>query len=266
VFGFKKKKPPSPVSRRPTARVRTTAPLRPHLAGLVYAIGDLHGRLDLFDELLKTIRGDADKLSSSERPTIVLLGDFVDRGPDSAGCIERALKLQSEDWCVVESLKGNHEEALMLFLDDVEVGPNWIKHGGGATLMSYGVDLAEAGLAEGWAGVQAAFQRKLPATHLAFFKSLRLVYQRDDYVFVHAGVRPGIALEKQSEEDLLWIRQEFLQVETACPGRVIVHGHTPAPAPEIKSGRINVDTGAYASGVLTAVRLRGFERTILQAR
>ncbi len=264
MFGLKKKKLP-PVARRPTARVRVATP-KPHLAGLVYAIGDLHGRLDLFEALLDAIHSDVDSLAGSEKPTIVLLGDYIDRGPDSAGCVTRVLRLQRESWCVVKSLKGNHEEALALFLDDVEVGPNWIKHGGGATLQSYGVDLAVAGLAEGWAGVQEEFRNKLPKEHLAFFKDLKLIYERDDYVFVHAGVRPGVALEKQLEEDLLWIRQEFLQVETPCPGRVIVHGHTPAPSPELKSGRINVDTGAYASGVLTAVRLRGFERTILQAR
>lgn len=236
------------------------------MPAVVYAIGDLHGRLDLFAALIETIRRDVESQSLSERPTVVLLGDLIDRGPDSAGCIERAIRLRDEDWCDLQALKGNHEEALMLFLDDPEIGRQWFQHGGGATLQSYGVDLTSTGLAGGWAGVQASLLDVLPASHREFLSSLRLHYQKGDYVFVHAGVRPGRALEQQSEADLLWIREAFLNVEMALPGKVVVHGHTPAPGPELKRGRINVDTGAYASGVLTAVRLRGFERTILQAR
>jgi serine/threonine protein phosphatase 1 len=236
------------------------------MPGLVYAIGDLHGRLDLFAALIETIRRDAEAQSPYERPVVVLLGDLIDRGPDSAGCIERAIQLRDEGWCDLQALKGNHEEALMLFLGDPEIGRQWFQHGGGATLQSYGVDLTSTGLARGWTGVQASLLDILPASHRDFLSTLKLHYQQGDYVFVHAGVRPGRALEQQSEADLLWIREAFLDVEVALPSKVVVHGHTPTPGPELKRGRINVDTGAYASGVLTAVRLRGFERTILQAR
>lgn len=236
------------------------------MPGLAYAIGDLHGRLDLFEALVESIRRDAGMVAPSERPVVILLGDLIDRGPDSAGCVERAIRLQAEGWCDLRALKGNHEEALLLFLSDPEIGRQWFQHGGGATLQSYGVDLTSAGLAGGWTGVQTRFLDLLPAPHRDFLQRLELYCELGDYVFVHAGVRPGRPLEGQSEADLLWIREAFLNVEAALPGKVVVHGHTPAPGPELKRGRINVDTGAYASGVLTAVRLRGFERTILQAR
>ena len=237
--------------------------MRPHVSGVVYAIGDLHGRLDLFEKLIDLVREDAAGLAAEEQPVIVLLGDYIDRGPESAGCIERSVRLCAETWCSVKALKGNHEEALLLFLKDVDVGRNWIQHGGAATLQSYGVDLTSQ---PDWSTAQAAFARAFPPEHLRFMLALQPYYQQGDYVFVHAGVRPGRALEQQSEADLLWIREAFLNVETPLEGKVVVHGHTPTPGPELKRGRINVDTGAYASGVLTAVRLRGFERTILQAR
>ena len=237
------------------------------MSGLVYAIGDVHGRRDLFDTLLGIIQRDAEALSSGEAPpTVVLLGDLVDRGPESYACVERAIALQSEGWCDVVALKGNHEEALLLFLDDIDIGPQWMQHGGGPTLQSYGLNLASSGLAKGWSGIQTAFRAALPPEHHAFLSALRLSHVQGDYVFVHAGVRPGVRLEDQSEQDLLWIREPFLNASEPYPGKVVVHGHTPTVAPELKRARIGVDTGAYASGILTAVRLRSFERTILQAR
>jgi serine/threonine protein phosphatase 1 len=235
------------------------------MRGLTYAIGDVHGRLDLFERLINIIRCDADTFAE-ERPTIILLGDLIDRGPDSAGCIERALQLEADGWCDLRALKGNHEEAFLLFLDDPDVGQQWFQHGGVSTLQSYGVGLASAGLAGGCAGVRDALAAALPPSHLAFLRRLVLYHEQDGYVFVHAGVRPGRSLEQQSEADLLWIREAFLAAETPLQGKIVVHGHTPTPGPVLKKGRIGVDTGAYASGVLTAVRLRGFERTILQAR
>lgn len=252
---------------RPAPRVRQVASQRPEISGLVYAIGDVHGRKDLFDALLQIIQHDAQAIGAEGgRPTLVLLGDLVDRGPESAACVERAIALQSEGWCEVVALKGNHEEALLLFLNDTDIGPQWMQHGGGPTLQSYGLNLASSGLATGWPGIQTAFRAALPAQHHAFLNAMRLSYVQGDYVFVHAGVRPGVRLEDQSEEDLLWIREAFLNVSEPYPGKVVVHGHTPTAAPELKRSRIGIDTGAYASGILTAVRLRGFERTILQAR
>lgn len=249
-----------PAAQRPSAQLRS------HVEETVYAIGDVHGRLDLFERLLDDIRKDAAKLEHhGGRPILVLLGDLIDRGPQSAACLERAMALATESWCVVESLKGNHEEAFELFLQDDGVGPNWMQHGGGATLASYGVDIQKAAGGKGWAGLQLAFQNAVPDSHRDYVRSLKLWVEFGDYLFVHAGVRPGAPIEAQNATDLLWIRQEFLAAETPYPGKVVVHGHTPVRVPDMKRWRIGVDTGAYASGVLTAVRLRGYERTLLQA-
>lgn len=242
-------------------------PPRSRIEGTVYAIGDIHGRLDLFERLIGEIRADAAEFSHENgRPTVVLLGDLIDRGPASAECLERAIVLAGETWCDIECIKGNHEEALELFLEDPGVGPNWTAYGGGETLLSYGVDVSQASPAKGWAGIQADFKRVLPTSHLAFVQGMRLWLERDDYIFVHAGVRPGLPMERQSQTDLLWIRQGFREAEQPYPDKVIVHGHTPTPEPELKRWRIGIDTGAYASGVLTAIRLRGFERSVIQVK
>jgi serine/threonine protein phosphatase 1 len=240
---------------------------RSRISGTVYAVGDVHGRLDCFETLIGLIREDAASLEHPEgKPSIILLGDLIDRGPQSAGCIERSIQLTQEDWCEVEALKGNHEQALLQFLDDPGVGPNWVMHGGATTLLSYGVDVARADPSKGWVSVQKAFAEALPASHLAFCESMKLWVERDDYLFVHAGVRPGRPLAMQSEADLLWIRGEFLRSERPHPDKVVVHGHTPTREPDLKRWRIGLDTGAYASGVLTAIRLRGPERSLIQAR
>jgi len=262
---FMSRRPPP--SRATLARNANGAEVRSRIRGVVYAIGDLHGRLDLYEDLIGLIRQDAAKLDHQEfKPTIVLLGDLIDRGPSSAGCIERSIRLAEEGWCDVESLKGNHEQALLQFLDDPAVGPSWVQHGGAATLMSYGVDVAQADPSKGWASVQAAFSKALPQAHRDYVEGLKLWWERDDYLFVHAGVRPGLPLERQTEADLLWIRHEFLRHERPHPRKVVVHGHTPKREPDLHRWRIGVDTGAYASGVLTAIRLRGAERMVIQAR
>lgn len=256
-----------PPNRASLARRANGVDVRSRIHGVVYAIGDLHGRLDLYEVLIGLIKADAAQLDHPEgKPTIVLLGDLIDRGPQSAGCIERSIRLTEEDWCQVESLKGNHEQALLQFLDDAAVGPSWVQHGGAATLMSYGVDVAQADPSKGWASVQAAFAKALPEAHRAYVASMKLWWERDDYLFVHAGVRPGLALDQQTEADLLWIRHEFLRHERPHPKRVVVHGHTPRRDPDLHRWRIGVDTGAYASGVLTAIRLKGAERMVIQAR
>jgi serine/threonine protein phosphatase 1 len=257
---------PSP-PRGPVARSSTVREARSRLSGTVYAIGDLHGRLDCFETLLGLIRADAEQLPPDEPvPTIILLGDLIDRGPDSAGCIERSIRLGAEDWCQLETIKGNHEQALLQFLDDPGVGPTWVQHGGAATLMSYGVDVQRADPAKGWVSVQTAFAEALPPEHLRFCESMKLWVERDDYIFVHAGVRPGVPIALQSEADLLWIRGEFLRAERPHADKVIVHGHTPRREPDLNRWRIGLDTGAYASGVLTAIRLRGPERMLIQTR
>jgi len=260
-------------SRRPVpnraslARRANPGEVRSRISGTVYAIGDIHGRLDCFQALIDIIKQDAAALNlGDEKPTIVLLGDLIDRGPQSAACLDRAIALCGEAWCDTEVIKGNHEQALLQFLDDPGVGPAWIQHGGAATLLAYGVDVNKADPSKGWLSVQSAFAAALPDAHRDFCASMKLSLERDDYIFVHAGVRPGIPLEAQTEADLLWIRQDFLRVEVPYPNKVIVHGHTPRREPDLRRWRIGIDTGAYGSGILTAVRLRGVERKVLLAR
>jgi serine/threonine protein phosphatase 1 len=229
---------------------------------VVYAIGDVHGRLDLFERLIGQARADAASLSG-EHPTVVILGDLIDRGPASAGCLDRAIALTKESWCDVEMVLGNHEQSMLGFLEDPASGEPWLRHGGDLTIASYGVDPRQASRA-GWTGLRDAFAAAVPQAHLDFIRSAKLWTSRGDYLFVHAGVRPGVPLEDQTPHDLLWIRQPFLSADEPCSGKVVVHGHTPMLQPRLGRWAIGVDTGAYASGVLTAVRLRGFERMLLQ--
>lgn len=233
---------------------------------LVYAVGDLHGRLDLLERLIQVIVADVRSLAPRQQPMLVFLGDYVDRGPESAGVINRILRLKSKPAFEVRTLKGNHEEALLQFLGDPNFGQTWADHGGLATLSSYGVQPPIGRLEpDAWERAREAFDATLPAPHRQFYEGLELTVAVGDYLFVHAGVRPGVPLEEQSERDLLWIRSEFLQAPGPF-GKVVVHGHTPMEEPQIMPHRLGIDTGAYATGVLTAVRLNGSDATVLQAR
>ena len=230
---------------------------------LVYAVGDIHGRRDLLDILLAKIRADA-ALAGEARPVLVFIGDYVDRGPDTRGVIEAVLTLAREAAFEVRPLRGNHEAQLLAFLEDPRAGPAWLEFGGGATLASYGV-APPAGRTDeaGWEDARRALAAALPDAHLTFFKQLELAVVCGDYLFVHAGVRPGIPLNEQSEHDLLWIRDEFLSASRPFE-KVVVHGHTPEAAPYLGRNRIGIDTGAYATATLTAVRLHGTERSFIQ--
>ena len=233
---------------------------------LIYAVGDVHGRLDVLGPLLRDIATDAVAAATASRPLLVFLGDYVDRGPDSKGVVDLILEMRALDRFEVRSLKGNHEEALLQFLGDPTFGQTWLEHGGGPTLVSYGVQPpAQRTDAEAWVKVRDAFAEALPPDHLAFYQGLELMSVEADYAFVHAGVRPGVALADQSERDLLWIRQEFLQ-ERGPFEKIIVHGHTPLEAPQLAPNRLGVDTGAYATGVLTAVRLHGEDQQVMQSK
>lgn len=233
----------------------------------VYAIGDVHGCAAELDALMLVIADDLDAQAAPRTPPpiIIFVGDYVDRGPDSKAVIERVRGLADAGYCEVRTLKGNHEEALLQFLQDPAVGPEWAAWGGAATLASYGVSAPRLRSdLEGWGRAQAEFAAALPVEHLRFLQELELITQVGGYAFVHAGVRPGVPLEAQSERDLLWIREDFLEYGRALP-KIVVHGHTPTLEPELRPFRIGIDTGAFASGVLTAVRLKGEERKILQA-
>lgn len=234
---------------------------------LIYAVGDVHGRLDVLGPLLHDIAKDAVAAKSADtRPMLVFLGDYVDRGADSKGVVDLILQMMTWEKFEVRALKGNHEEALLQFLDEPAFGATWLEHGGAATLASYGVQPpAQRTDPQAWKPVRDAFAEALPAEHLAFYRSLELMITEGDYAFVHAGVRPGVPLHQQTERDLLWIRQEFLQ-ERSRFEKMIVHGHTPMEQPQLTANRLGVDTGAYATGVLTAVRLHHEDQEILQVR
>lgn len=228
---------------------------------LVYAVGDIHGQLRLLDRLLEEIEADAAR-SDAERRVLVFIGDYVDRGPDSARVIERLVS-GLPDGYEARFLMGNHEDILLQVLDNPGVLELWLVNGGAATLASYGVEAPGPG-----SGVRAftmcrdAFARALPPTHLAFFERLEFMVTLGDYVFVHAGIRPGTPLEKQVQRDLLWIRHDFLYSEEDF-GVVVVHGHTPGPLPVERPNRIGIDTGAVVYGRLTALRLEGASRAFL---
>ena len=216
----------------------------------IYAIGDIHGRLDLLDRAIESIHRDIVKRGPPE--LIVTLGDYVDRGPQSRDVLERLVGNPFPTPFL--SLKGNHEEMMMDFLDDAAGGSFWAQNGGLETLRSYGIPTK--GLLHGASFAEAAKQLRaeMPASHLEFLKSLRPSYAHGNYFFCHAGVRPSVSLDCQSEDDLLWIREPFL-ASKANFGRIVVHGHTPTAEPEVRANRINIDTGAFMSGRLTCVAL-----------
>jgi serine/threonine protein phosphatase 1 len=230
---------------------------------LLYAVGDIHGRLDLLQGMLDLIEADARTRGAAARRTLVFLGDYVDRGPDSRGVVERLITDLPAGFDV-HFLKGNHEAILLDFLDDPGRLDHWLMNGGDATMLSYGVDTERLARLDAppdlW---RQSFAEALPEAHLRFFKTLGLSVSFGDYLFVHAGVRPGVPLPAQSEADLIWIRGPFLN--HAGPfGKVVVHGHTPEQEPVTRPNRIGIDTGAVFTGRLTALRLQGNAQEFLQ--
>jgi serine/threonine protein phosphatase 1 len=230
---------------------------------LVYAVGDIHGRADLLHSLLQRIEDDARESSAVETKTLVFLGDYVDRGPDSADVVETLIGRLSRGF-EAHFLKGNHEALLLGFLRDASLLLHWMMNGGGATMASYGVPVEELEASrEGPETWREAFASAIPATHVRFYETLKLGLSIGDYHFVHAGLRPGIPIEAQAEADLIWIRQEFLNY-AASFGKIVVHGHTPGNAPDVRANRIGIDTGAFFTGKLTALRLEGGSQKYLQ--
>ncbi|ADM09609.1 hypothetical protein PB2503_07769 [Parvularcula bermudensis HTCC2503] len=228
----------------------------PPSAKILVAIGDIHGRLDLLDRLLPKISEHLDGRAAR----LVFLGDYIDRGPDSAGVLDRLIGVrESFSDCVF--LKGNHEEALLDFLAAPEEMASWLGWGGDATLLSYGLDTDEF---EDIKALRDAFAAALPDDHFRFLLDLELFHRAAPYQFVHAGLNPDLPFDRQIERDLLWIRDRFFNANPKSFGDwVIVHGHTPVDAPDNLSWRINVDTGAVWSSQLTAVVLDGEDRRFL---
>jgi serine/threonine protein phosphatase 1 len=228
----------------------------------LYAIGDIHGRLDLLRQLSALVHADAYQ-RQAPRNVVISLGDYIDRGPQSREVIEFLLRERLPGFEHVH-LKGNHEDIMMHFLADASFGPNWLTYGGRATLESYGIAAPEAHAGdEEMERARLAFARALPPDHLDFLRGLKLLHEEGDYAFVHAGVKPGVALDAQREEDLLWIRDEFLS-SNAEFGKIVVHGHTIAPTPDVRRNRIGIDTGAFMSDRLTCLVVAGEEWSFLQ--
>jgi serine/threonine protein phosphatase 1 len=217
----------------------------------IYAVGDIHGRADLLDAVLKRIDADLEQNPISVGIE-VYLGDYIDRGPASRDVIDRLVARNRTFRAVF--LKGNHESYLTDFAANPSILEDWRQFGGIETIMSYGIVPPVDKGTDAQARLAAAFDQALPVTHRRFFSNLRTSFTCGDFFFVHAGVRPGIPLTKQREDDLLWIRQDFLLCEEEF-SKIIVHGHTPVPEPDIRPNRINVDTGAYATGRLTCLKL-----------
>jgi diadenosine tetraphosphatase ApaH/serine/threonine PP2A family protein phosphatase len=227
---------------------------------LVYAVGDIHGRSDLLAELLADIAADAAGEDAAKK-TLIFVGDYVDRGPDSRGVVEALLQALPEGFST-HFLKGNHEALLLDFLDDPGRLDHWRVNGGEATMRSYGVDVEslKGAPSEAW---RDAFMAALPPAHFDFYRHLKLDVTLGDYLFVHAGVRPDVPLHAQNDQDLIWIRDEFLDA-TEPFGKIVVHGHTPVREPVVRSNRIGIDTGAVFSGRLTALRLQNDDWRFLQ--
>lgn len=224
-----------------------------------YAIGDIHGRLDLLDQLLDAIDADLSG-RPSRKNLLIFLGDLIDRGPSSKGVIER-LRTFRHGRLKPFFLCGNHEEVLLRILGD-EAGllQNWLRFGGAECLESYGVD--PIGLGRNEAEAIANIRHAIPDDHLEFIASFADTLTFGDYLFVHAGIRPGVDLRRQSQSDLRWIRGQFLEDETDH-GAVVVHGHTISSEVEFRPNRIGIDTGAYRTGVLTALALEGTSKWTL---
>jgi serine/threonine protein phosphatase 1 len=226
--------------------------------GRLYVIGDIHGRLDLLDRMIGAIERDV--AAHGPGALTVTVGDYIDRGPDSHGVIGRLAANPFPTPYV--ALKGNHEAMLEAFLADPSIGVHWRSQGGEETLVSYGVSAPLRAIDD-----YAAARRlsgAMPDAHVVFLQSLKMSLDIGGYFLCHAGVRPGVALDRQRDEDLLWIRDEFLDC-TADFGRVVVHGHTPMEVPEVRPNRISIDTGAYATGRLTCVVLEGKSHRFIAA-
>jgi serine/threonine protein phosphatase 1 len=228
----------------------------------VYAIGDIHGRDDLLARLHALIAEDA-AAGAPAGNSLVYLGDYIDRGPASRQVIERLAGPPLAGFDAV-FLKGNHDDFLLGFLDDGGPADMWLMNGGIATLASYGI---EVGFPPGdpavLDGIRRELARRLGPAHLEFLRRLKPSHGVGDYLFVHAGVRPGVALAEQDPFDLMWIRSGFLDWDGAF-GAIVVHGHTIAPVPVFRANRIGIDTGAYSSGRLTCLVLEGDSRRLLQ--
>lgn len=226
----------------------------------LYAIGDVHGRRDLLEKLLGQI--DAQIAEQQQDWRIILLGDYVDRGPDSKGVLDLIVRRKAADGRFI-ALAGNHDAGMLDFLMDPEKESLFAVFGGRETAASYGVR-ADFSSEISTLGTRDGLMRALPDSHMELLESLPRSVEFGDFFFCHAGIRPDVPLERQNPEDLIWIRSAFLNHFHLHP-KVIVHGHTPDEDVEILPNRVNLDTGAYKSGRLSALLINGAEKEVLSA-
>jgi serine/threonine protein phosphatase 1 len=247
--------------RRPKLEPEPVAAPRTEAGRRVYAFGDLHGRADLFVRLRSAIAEDLER-SPVDAPIVVGLGDYIDRGPDSRGVVEAPTGGFASAELV--ALRGNHEQMLLWFLEDpARHGAAWLRWGGDATLRSYGIDpRLYAGALRDYRAIRDELARQMPLRHLLFVQRLATSFEAGDYFFAHAGVRPGVALDRQADDDLLWIREAFTTTNISFP-KCIAHGHTITEKPHFGRFTINVDTGAYSTNQLTCVVLDGEAQRLL---
>lgn len=249
--------PPSSQPAETLAANATVAPVTPRIPDgqRIYAVGDIHGHLDLLLRLQQAIDEDM-AAHPGFACTEVYLGDYVDRGPQSAGVLDALIARQLSHGAIC--LSGNHEAVMTQALGSPEAFSRWLGMGGREAVASYlGPRRAHDDIT-----LWQAWRSAVPRAHVAFLEGLRSHYVCGDYAFVHAGLRPGVPLEEQSAEDMMWIRKPFLECREWL-GHLVVHGHTPGREPEFLSNRINIDTAAYATGRLTCLVLEGAERFLI---
>ena len=228
----------------------------------LYCIGDIHGRLDLLEELHHMIRQDAADFSGSK--AVVYLGDYVDRGSQSCQVLDLLVSQPLTGFEMVYLL-GNHEQAMLDFLKQPRSAAAWLTYGGQGTLLSYGVGLGKLVISQDPGSLCAELEQKLPQSHLDFLNDCQLVHTEGSYCFVHAGIRPGVPLADQQMQDMLWIREDFTRSRSNHE-HIVVHGHTISDEVEWLPNRIGIDTGAYETGLLTALVLEGQEQRLLQTK
>jgi len=231
----------------------------------VYAIGDIHGHRTLLESMYEQITDDLKARPVSEYK-IIFLGDYIDRGPDSSGCVDYLIALLKKNSNVL-CLKGNHEAKLENFLDDpIAFADSFFTYGGTECSESYGVNMASyRGTSTQTLEIATELKERIPEEHINFYANLHIHITLGDYFFTHAGIRPNVSLPNQTDQDLMTIRSEFLSHQ-ALFEKVIVHGHTPTYPMEVLPNRINVDTHAYHTGVLSCIVLEDVEHHIIEAK
>lgn len=229
---------------------------------LLIAIGDIHGCYDLLQKLVEEI-DDTILTKTDKAVTFIFIGDYGDRGLNTPDVFDYLIALSKQAKCIF--IRGNHDQTLLDFIKDPAVGEQWFTYGGRETLGAYGVGLTKlTGGQHDWQDIHRTFTDNFPLSHLNFLKETTYQYEAGDYMFVHAGVNPKRSLKKQRPHELMWIREPFLNHNKKFK-KFIIHGHTPNEGPDIQQYRLGIDTGAYATGVLTAVALENAQRRFIYA-